>query len=427
MADMHVYIDLLDSAAHPDDWPHNEFGEWMPRTEIEEAIRLGLNSIASIMPEFNWRFVEKQPAEGLIVRIRGGGTSFSSMPPWYRKTTRTIEIGAGNISFRRLDFANSSMRYRYEVSITDPAFDPLKDDWSTRTNYHYFGTLLGPHWGNKDMAAYVMHEFYHLITGNHLNMDNNNTVSPKPTAQWRSRFCSRETDPPSTLHGQGPLSWPIVLVKLRTGNILNDNSIKSPSICISSCPSGWNLRSMTDIDADRLATGRCSSAIHYSANLSGTISVDISDVAAARQVTGTATRFTSELRVGNIIYVNYEYICVASIQDDTHLLLAGPSFRNLSNSTYTIVTNASYTARNGYVPVNIDQTVPKSNPHQGYTVSYPKIRDGWRIKMQQRNTKRVTYLDNWHDAQSLMEWSTTGDPSPVDADWFVVAVLDKKE
>ena len=423
MTDMQVYIDLLDSTEHREDWPHNEFGEYMPRTEIEAAIRLALNVVASVLPDFNWRFVDEKPSEGLVFRLRKGMISSSSTPPWRANTVRTITLGVSNVSFGRLDYVNSFMRYQYDTSYTNPSFDRRPGNWHGVMHYRYFGTMLGVRdfcWGNKDLAVVVLHEFYHLINGNHLIMDNNNNNSPDPTATRRSRFCARETDPPGAR--QVPHCGVIVLVNLRRNNIFNDNSRKSPSFCLSSVRNGWNLRSMTDIDADRLATGKSDPEITLSEKCTGRMSVGFIE----RAVVGDSTLFTEELKVGNIVYVNGQYLCVATIVDDTHFEISSPSYRKIERSHFKKVTNATYTVADGYRPVGMDQSVPATNPHQGYRVSYPVIRDGWWIKMQNRLTQNIRYVNNWHEAHALMKWPTNGDPSPVDGDWFVVDVVDKR-
>ena len=412
-----VRLDLPDSVREHGDWPHNEFGDYMPRSEIVEAVTLALNCVASVMPRFNWHFTDTVQREQLVLRFRGGGLSSSTVPPWYINSSRTITIGSGDVSFHRLDFANSLMRYRYDTSWTNPEFNQATGDWSTIVNYRYFGTHLGPHWGNKDLAAYILHEFFHLITGGHLNMDNNSDKSPEPTATRRTRFCSRETDPSDPV---GAYSSPIVLVQLRHDNILGNDALVSPSVCISSCPGGWNLRAMTDIDADRLATGRCTPVLRYSEFKSGTVSVD----KYAKTLTGYATRFGSDLTVGAIVSVAGEYVCIEALLNDTLCRLAGPSYASVVNQQYRVVAGVSYTVATGYLPGGLDQTVPAGNPHQGYEVCYPELRMGWRIAMQHRMTGEIRYLHNWHDAQALMGWSATGDPSPVDSDWFVTGILD---
>lgn len=440
MKNMAVYVDLpsaLTDSADSAGWPHNEFGEWLSHDEIMDGIRVGLNVVASVLPDFNWRFVDTMPAEGLVIVFIPGSTSFGELPPWRKGSVKRIRMGSLNYSFRRYDFVNSFMRHQYERDYTDPSFNHDSGDWTAIRYYDYFGKTLGPNspagdhgWGNKDIATVLMHELLHVLTGGHLNGDNSDNNSPDPTATWRSRFCQREVDPPMTLIypdvpwprlRENAYSKPLVFMKLRRNNILNDTSVVSLSNCMSSERNWWNFRIMTDIDADRLATGKCSPVFRESENLSGSVSVKH----LGRKVTGSFTRFTTELAVGDIIHTGNVYSGVAEIIDDTHLVLTGPALnsRDYSSKSYKKVESGVYTFEDGFRPLNIDQRIPLNHEHPGYTVTYPKIRSGWRIKMRHRHTGAVRYLDNWHEVHGLLGWFERKGYEPVDNDWFVVDVL----
>ena len=362
--DMKVYLDLVI-------WPTDSKNRNLEEKEIRDAVKLGFYTWASILPDLHVRQIDNREEADIIVAFdwprnenAGGETQ-----PWDGKTQRKITIAPVKVAFRKLDFVSPKMTFERAKAI----YNANSNHWS------YYDSNDTIH---KPICASYTNAIEHIQ--NVFNLDPANVC-----IDWNCINFEEDipyTDIMGEYRGDGDLAW---LIQHEFGHCLGLGHVDLDDITVSnSCNNSFTVKPMQRAN-DRI-----------------TINDNVENVWIPRsgfrknKLSGITANNSPSVMMGN---------------------KWGPGIGN-QRGVFDLDADALSTYGTGYC-----DCISIANDFYGYNVSYPTIKKGWLIVLQNKRTKAKWYTNNWHAAHEKMGWVNNDNTKALDTEWFVVDILDEKE
>lgn len=347
--------------------PYNIQQGELSNDEIYAAVKLGLYTYASILPQMHVRFVDNESQADFKINLdetagEGGRSGF-----WDGDGVGSLLCNYKNVAFRKLDYISPKMDFERKSALynankplwgyyneDDPnpinlAFSTYNDaraaiaqagkdpnyvciNWEAVNAYGWenipYSNIKGTGRGDADLAVIIQHEFGHTLGLDHIDQELNSSRCSDLTRTKEQGGGDRTPLPYSNID----IYIPRAELRDKKLPVITDSTGYSVMLGNEINIGGFNNRGIFDIDADGLSTSQVSNC-------------------------------DCDIIVGN---------------------------------------------------------------WNGYSVSYPQIRKGYFIVLQNRNTKEKFYTDNWHIAHQKMGWALNNNTKALDTDWFLVDIVDSK-
>ncbi|MBN2036702.1 MAG: hypothetical protein JW768_08185 [Chitinispirillaceae bacterium] len=357
----------------------NEFVHELPDEEIRSAVKLGLYLWASILPDLNVEFVKNHADANFTVTFKdltsAGWAGYTNF--WTSGPTAGMTINCVNLAFRSLDFASPFMSFEYYQAAWDRNEPRWVEYWSggaTGEGKTYDQQLkrLAENYGSMDLAL----ERICFRWGCLLENERALTALPHYSVFGGKRFKLGVFD----LAG---------VVQHEFGHVLGIDESDGNSETLGGTCGTFSCMPRERFNDRRPAHDRQKEIWIPRAPIRKHPSFGISE----------KTSYCAHM--GNSWGGR------------------GWNSRAIFNRDADIV-SAELVSRSDCATV----TKTRGKP---FVVSYPKIRTGWSIVLQNKTSKDRFYTDNWHVAHEKMGWVLNENTAALDCEWFVVDILDEKK
>ena len=368
--DMKVYLDIIEKPYKMINGNKIE----LTNEETRNGVRLGLYLWASILPDINIRFVNSSAEADMTIKIMQavfeGRHVAGYSEYWSGEEPTRIVIDPDNVAFRDMDFISPKMAYERVKAINDAEKE---------------------HWGY------------------HNNIDESDVHN-------KADICKKYTE-----------------AKEYIETVLNADP---ENVCLKGECINWDLIPYTNIFG-----AKCGDLVWVAQHEFGhTLGLEHIDQESEEQKLSCAPiSCKPDQRFGNrqpvtsgteglwIPRAGFRENKLSSIREtNSHSCMIGNTFEGIGGNSRAIFDIDADALSTG--PADKCRCQGIENPlFRGYNVTYPEIRNGWRIVLQHKTTKIKYYTSNWHTAHDMMGWVKNNNTKALDANWFVIDILDKND